>query len=323
MLFDNPTTSWKGDVAGPAVAVDGDLCAFDGVSGKKIKDASVTALDVLNSKYADLVSLVTPLFSHLLPIYDGAYKNITYADLMGSLGGWIPAGETWTYSSSDAPSYVFTISGDKTSKYVAGMKVKLVDNSTVKYFFITKVTYSAPNTLITLFGGTDYTLTGGVITLPFYSMLKTPVGFSQDPAKWSVTVIDTTGISQAPVADTWYNNTNCNINVPIGLWILSYKVFHSVYKSATGVGSCFVTISTANNSESNPESTSVLQYNMGLAGAWTVQGKSSFATMTLNLTAKATYYMNIMTHDANVDGIYVNIAPYNGSNWVTVVCAYL
>jgi len=71
--------------------------------------------------------------------------------------GWRAAGETWTYASADDPTFTFTISGDKTSKYSPGMRIKLTQ-TTVKYFIITAVSYSAPNTTVTVYGGTDYDL---------------------------------------------------------------------------------------------------------------------------------------------------------------------
>jgi len=86
--------------------------------------------------------------------------------------GWISAGETWTYASSTT----VTISGDKTAKYSKGMKVKLTQ-TTVKYFYITAVSYSAPNTTLTLTAGSDYTVASATITSPYYSMVANPAGF--------------------------------------------------------------------------------------------------------------------------------------------------
>jgi hypothetical protein len=86
--------------------------------------------------------------------------------------GWIPVGETWSYASSTT----VTISGDKTDKYSKGMKVKLTQTS-VKYFYITGVSYASPNTTLTLTAGTDYTVANAAITSPFYSMVANPAGF--------------------------------------------------------------------------------------------------------------------------------------------------
>jgi len=86
--------------------------------------------------------------------------------------GWMPAEETWTYASANT----FTISGDKTGKYQKGDKIKLT-NSTVKYFYVIGVSYSDPNTTVTVTGGSDYALASGTITNNYYSKIENPQGF--------------------------------------------------------------------------------------------------------------------------------------------------
>lgn len=90
-----------------------------------------------------------------------------------STGGWIPANETWTYASSTT----FTVSGDVTSKYQKGDKIRLKQGGGYKYFYITNVSYSSPNTTITVFAGGDYSLTNTTITDNFYSRQVSPFGF--------------------------------------------------------------------------------------------------------------------------------------------------
>ena len=87
-------------------------------------------------------------------------------------GGWIASGETWTYASAST----FTISGDKTTKYSVGMKIKFTQ-TTVKYGVIAAVAYSAPNTTITIVVWTGYTVASAAITLPFFSFADQPQGF--------------------------------------------------------------------------------------------------------------------------------------------------
>lgn len=90
----------------------------------------------------------------------------------GYIDGWLPTGETWTYVSATT----FTISGDKTGKYQIGDKIKLTQ-TTIKYFSVVEVSYSSPNTTVTITGGTDYTLADATITSPFYSKMENPQGF--------------------------------------------------------------------------------------------------------------------------------------------------
>lgn len=102
----------------------------------------------------------------ILDVVPTAISEITTA--------WIPAGETWNYVGASS----FSISGDKTSKYQKEDKLKLTNNGAVKYFKINTITYSAPNTIITVLGMESETLHNSAITLPYYSKSLNPQGFS-------------------------------------------------------------------------------------------------------------------------------------------------
>lgn len=84
--------------------------------------------------------------------------------------GWIPANETWTYASATT----ITVPSGALSKYSKGDKIKLTQ-ATVKYFYIIDVT----DTLLTITGGTSYTLTSATITDNYYSHSDNPIGFPQ------------------------------------------------------------------------------------------------------------------------------------------------
>jgi len=99
-------------------------------------------------------------------------KTLTSPLFAGVIDGWISAGETWTYASATT----FTISGDKRGKYQKGDKIKLTQTS-VKYFYVTNVSYSSPNTTITVTGGSDYSLADATITSPYFSKIENPQGF--------------------------------------------------------------------------------------------------------------------------------------------------
>jgi hypothetical protein len=99
-------------------------------------------------------------------------KTLTSPVFQGDLTGWISAGETWTYASSTT----FTVSGDQTTKYPKGTKIKLTQTS-AKYFYVTATSYVAPNTTVTVTGGSDYSLTNATITSPYYSYVDRPQGF--------------------------------------------------------------------------------------------------------------------------------------------------
>jgi len=218
------------------------------------------------------------------------------SDLLTPEDGWLSAGETWTYASSDDPTYTVTISGDKTSKYSAGMRVKLTDSGT-QYFIITKVVYSDPNTILTLYGGTDYDLSGGAITNPYYSTQKAPQGFPLDPDKWTVEVTDTTQREQtSPAIDTWYNLGSVSIDIPVGVWVVEQSLCAGGDKSGESVR-CRTTLSTANNTESNSD------FSTNFAGYGTLHSVI-FKSNKLTCASKTTYYLNTLTATASVTKIY-------------------
>jgi len=82
--------------------------------------------------------------------------------------GWIPANETWTYASATT----ITVPTGATSKYKVGDKIKFTQ-TTVKYFYVTAVT----STLLTVTGGTNYTVANAAISANYYSRVENPLGF--------------------------------------------------------------------------------------------------------------------------------------------------
>jgi hypothetical protein len=128
--------------------------------------------------------------------------------------GWIDALETWTYASSTT----FTIAGDLTGKYQKGDKIKLI-NSTTKYFYVVSVTYSNPNTTITVTGGSDYSLANAAISANYYSKIENPQGFP-DWFNYTPTVTGSTGtigtFAASPYAGRFkVQGSECRINVKI------------------------------------------------------------------------------------------------------------
>lgn len=245
-------------------------------------------------------------------IKDSGYPSTLLAD------GWVPAGETWTYVSANT----FKISGDKTSKYSAGMKVKLTQSSTVKHFFVTKVEYSSPDTTVTVFGGTDYTLADATISSPGYSLVKSPFGFPLDPAKWTVETTSTSDSSQSnPANGAWYNKGG-SLAIPIGAWKVSYSALLAATENTDYyVAPVFATLSTANNTESEKKYTRGGNLFWVAAGSGALYFSVDLPAAYLNLAAAATYYLNIAVKIAGVDSIAVKGATQ--TTVIRAVCAYL
>jgi hypothetical protein len=224
--------------------------------------------------------------------------------------GWTQSGEAWTYATADSPSFTFTITGDKTGKYSPGMRVKLTQ-TTVKYFIVTKVEYSNPNTTITVYGGTDYTLTNATITDPYFSTHKAPYGFPLDPTKWTVEVLPSNGNQSSPSANTWYNVGSASINVPIGSWRLIYVTVLGFDHSTSELYDAYATLSTSNNSESDTTLTS------GLANKGFLTTGLGYREKFINVNNSITYYLNVKTSATGLNYLYRN------STSIKAVCAYL
>jgi hypothetical protein len=123
--------------------------------------------------------------------------------------GWIESGETWTYASGTT----FTITGDKTSKYTVGMKLKFTQPTDgQKYGYVKSSTYSDPDTTVTLVTNDDYDLDNEAITSPYYSWLENSNGF---PPFFNFT--PTWGGFSADPSPTF-----------IGFWIQGRQLFYSI-----------------------------------------------------------------------------------------------
>lgn len=257
---------------------------------------------------------------------DGGQVDIELTNIgksFDALGkGWVPVGHTCTYSA--ASSYVntvtsyggsFTVSGDVTSFYTVGARLKFTQPTDgVKYGIITKVAYSSPNTTVTLFLGTDYDMDNEAITDVFMSTARFPVGFPADAEKWRLrtTKLSDTRTNQA--SGSWVNNGLVDIKLPIGSWGLSYE--GSMYASEAAATSIIVrsTLSTANNSESDSLWT-VSIYNTGA----TVYGLAARHAV-LNLAADDTLYLNLRGERTGGGGD-VDSVGWIGDNTPTVVDA--
>jgi hypothetical protein len=140
-----------------------------------------------------------------------------------SAGGWIPANETWTYVSSASPSYTFGTTVDASGVYSPGMRAKYTDSGSTMYGLMTAVSGSQ----VTVYGGTDYSMSGSTITNPYYSMVKAPQGFPLDPAKWTQTMSwDYDETISSPCAVTTYDlvGSGSAIALPVGAWDMVFSV---------------------------------------------------------------------------------------------------
>jgi hypothetical protein len=213
-----------------------------------------------------------------------------------------------SYLGADAPTFTITTATDLTGILSVGMKLKLTQ-TTVKYFIITAIT----STVITVYGGTDYTLVNAPITVPYYSMLKAPFGFPLSPAKWSVIITDTTDRSQVTSGTTVYNLGGINIVIPIGLWEVKYQGLFQIGTAASAANAKYMTVSlsTANNTIVSANAISLAGGDIKFTRLYSEKSINNLA-----LASKTTYYLNARDDAGSSNTVYFLNASVGGLTMV-------
>lgn len=187
-----------------------------------------------------------------------------------------------------------------------------------EYAIVTKISYSAPNTTVTVFTGTDYNIPNMTLANPYYSTQKAPYGFNAARGKWTIQSQVRTQISQAgPTSGTWYNIASQQLQVPTGDWALSYQT--SPLVGGTSNATLDQSLSTANNTSGDTEFVTQAYF----SGSTTI-GSNRYRQRPVTLSAATTYYLNSMQQNGTGATIY------NMDNALVVVpsiveaeCAYI
>lgn len=118
--------------------------------------------------------------------------------------GWIVAG-TMTYASANT----ITVASGAALIYRKGDRLRLKQGAGYKYFYIITVA----DTLLTVTGGSDFTVANATITDMYYSHEITPVGFPEY-FNWAATPTNlTVGAGGTLITRFTINNTTVNYNV--------------------------------------------------------------------------------------------------------------
>lgn len=253
-----------------------------------------------------------------IPILDtsaGQTKKVKVSTLTGSPDfGWSSTGESWSYSSYDSTNKtgVITVPSDATTKYNAGMRIRISQTTGgTKYGIITKVATTA----LTVYFGTDYSLTNEAISSPVYSVQKAPLLFPLDPAKWTVkksltTDRSTTSTSYASLTDTAV--------APIGAWQAILKVCADANIATTNSRRAFFTLSSDGSTETNPDITVTIGNQNG--AAWEPQAMLTGIDW-INVTTATTFTLMGKVNTSSITAQLFHSAIQNG--YVKFVCAYL
>jgi hypothetical protein len=153
-------------VSGNTLSTSNTYGGLDGTTRQSHGAAATVELNLTAATHNDMVDGI--LVAHN---QDGTHlSGATYASpvFTGLMDGWIGANETWTYASATT----ITVPSDATTRYSVGDKIKLTQ-TTVKYFYVVAVS----STVLTVTGGTDYTVANAAISANYYSKAASPVGF--------------------------------------------------------------------------------------------------------------------------------------------------
>ena len=260
---------------------------------------------------------------------EGTNKKFTKANLLSGLApldpqltGWNPDTETWVYHSVDDPTgYIKIEDKDVSANYSVGYRIMFTNGGNVIKGIITAITYSDPDTIITFLHEIDPTdsqalhlLTNSAITENYTSSHKAPLGFPTDPDKWTVQIKNTTGYSQSnPTQAVWYNLGSISLQVPVGLWRLSYTSCpYCIYGNNTFAMQH--TLSTSNSTETDKD------FTVQCLGYYRTQ-MSVYKEKVVLLTSKTTYYLLLLSNTVGVTEI--KLISETSPEIIKAICAYL
>ena len=188
-----------------------------------------------------------------------------------------------------------------------------------QYAIVTNVSYSAPNSTVTVYTGNEHIVPNMTLNSPYYSVQKIPYGFPADEGKWIIDVMLLATSSQStPTVNTWYNLGGSS-TIPIGAWLLGYEAPFGGYKVTATAFDAYLTLSTANNTEDNREYTAWLSIE-GASG--TMSSRITVRKeLFVNLDAATTYYINMKTSTGSVN----DLSFYGGiaGGKIFAKCAYI
>jgi hypothetical protein len=264
------------------------------------------------SALTELTTLASDDYLVVLDSSANIAKKITIANAFGIPElGWTAAGESWTYSSwtSSTRIGVITVPTDATTKYVAGMRIKITQSTGgTKYGIIHKVEATA----LTVFFPTGTTLNNEAITSPNYTSVKAPIGFNANSTLWSLEFTDTAKRAQVnPTANTWYNQGTSLLVLGIGIWDTYYKASLETARGAAGGIDSVVSLSTSNSSATDASWNTWVYMNNT-----TNNVDFHFMRRLLSVTAQTTYYLVSKCTNASQTQL-----DYRGADATTVISA--
>jgi preprotein translocase subunit SecE len=259
---------------------------------------------------------------------DSEKSDVAHTHTPAALGaipndGWIAGTGTWSYTSADDPTFVMSVPDADAALMEVGDRIKLTQTTTRKFITTAIGSPSGGFTPVTMYGGTDYDLANAAITSPYYSHVKSPLGFPMSKSKWSVVLTDTSDRSKAsPAINTLYYSDLGSLNIvfPIGEWDVECELIIGVVSNAAQtIASIQFALSTANNSISD---NTLVGYAMTGGASGTLRAVSAVTiNKTIAVVAKTTHYLIAQTLHNNIATILFQ--GTTKTTRVTATSAYL
>lgn len=275
------------------------------------------------SALTELSSLANDDYLLVLDTSANIAKKISVANAFGIPDyGWTATGETWTYSSwtSGTRTGTITVPSDATTKYQAGMRIKISQSTGgTKYGIITKVA----STTLTVFFPSGTTLNNETISTPYYSSLYAPYGFDTDPTLWSLEVTDTTNRTQSsPTYTNYYNLGSISLTVPIGVWDIRAKGQFGSQRNNSFDNAAYVALSKSSSTETE---TDCGYYAYNGSGNSTTTASSLDAPFYIgrrfNNSSSQTFYVIHRADQSNLN--YVRALNSKGGTTIKATIAYV
>lgn len=187
-------------------------------------------------------------------------------------------------------------------------------SSTLDYGIVQKVT----STTLTVQAAEGCTIpTSGGVASASYATVN-PFGFPGQKGKWDILVVSRIDATvSGPTANLWYNINSMKINLPVGSWTLGHETPLYADRGASGPCSVLATLSTASNTQSDPEFTGASEAGAGVKTAALVKRDKEVDT-----TAATDYFLNVSTRDSTMGTLFY-LGSLDGTQKIYARNAYL
>lgn len=173
---------------------------------------------------------------------------------------------------------------------------------TLDFGIVMKKSFSTNTTLtVQVPEGCTIPTTGGVTAVAYGTGV--PYSFPASRNKWRVeTLIRSSTAQGSPSVGTWYNIASYQILIPAGEWSVYHRTSlgaSCASASTTNYPVVYSTLSTANNSESDPTTSAKINGNNALE----IKGQHTLLDYPISLTTPTTYYLNEKTDTGTTSAI--------------------